>query len=270
MYVDATTTTSSSRMLKTDVYLCLVITINLRGEMFMAFTFYYKNIPYIQIDTITIIGEFNNYDELATPLTYEKGGWYVELDLPRGKHPYKYIINGVLRFNDPNATFYALAEDGEVWSITQVGDNRELIANQHLGTIQLTSHVLTNKKMDFKEEARYKNSFNLNIAAAVVACFEFNNINGIHTISAIWMNPQYHMHHISDHYIDVKEDDENNAADIWFWIDLQERDRIYPLGTWYIKLFVDGEFLIEDRFTLGKGGTYQATNKGILVNQGFE
>lgn len=236
----------------------------------MAITFFYKNTPYIQIETISIIGEFNDYDENATPLELVKSGWFVDIELPTGKYPYKFIINGVLRLNDPNASLYSSDRDGEIWSVVYVGINGELKPESDCGILHLTNHVISNKTMDLIEEVRHKNNFNIHMDSKVAAGFEFCNISGKHTITAIWVNSQYHMHHISDHYIDVNDGDENNAADVWFWIDLQEKEREYPLGTWYVKLFVDGGFLMEEKFTIGNGGTYQATNRGIFLNQGFD
>lgn len=236
----------------------------------MAIKFFYRNTPYIQIETISVVGAFNDYDEFKTPLLAVKGGWEANVDLEPGKHHYKFIVNGVLRLNDPNATLYVKDREGEVWSVAYVDFNREIETQKDHGMLQLTNFVITNKTMDLVEESRYKDHFNLNMDSTVVAGFEFSYIKGVHTITVVWVNSLYHIHHISDHYIEVKEGEEDDAADIWFWIDLKEKHREYPLGTWYVKLFVDGEFLVEDKFTIGRGGTYQATSKGIVVNQGID
>jgi len=30
---------------------------------------------------------------------------------------------------------------------------------------------------------------------------------------------------------------------LWFWMDLEDNTRNYPLGTWTMKFFIDGEFI---------------------------
>ncbi|PKM93487.1 MAG: hypothetical protein CVU84_15015 [Firmicutes bacterium HGW-Firmicutes-1] len=236
----------------------------------MASMFFYKNTPYLPINEISIIGAFNKFDPKATPLRKEKDGWYVEIDLAKGEHQYKFVINNVLRLNDPTASRYLPDEIGEVWSMADVNSKRELITSEAKEPFYLMNHVITNRKVDFIEEARYKNNLSLSMDKTVFAGFEFGAITGIHTITAIWFTPQLFMHHIADHVIEVMEGDENNAAEVWFWIDLEDKTREYPHGIWYVKLLADGEFVMEDKFSIGTGGTYVATNKGILVNRSFD
>lgn len=256
---------------KMDVFFCFEFIISFYKEnKFMSVAFYYANNPYIQIETISIIGAFNNYVEFETSLEAVKGGWEITLELTPGKHQYKFIINGVLRLNDPNASEYSVDQEGEVWSIVHVDNRGKLGKNINHGTLQLTDYIITKNKMNLVEEARYINNFNLNMDSTVFAGFEFSHILGIHTITVVWVNSLYQLHHISDHYIEVKEGDENDAVDVWFWIDLQEKEREYPQGTWYAKLLVNGAFVMEDKFTIGRGGTYRPTSTGILVNQSLD
>lgn len=232
--------------------------------------FYYKSTPYLHINEMSVvIGQFNNFDTKTTPMERRRDGWYVEIDLPKGEHSYKFVIDDILVLNDPNATLYLQDDEGEVWSIVEVDSKGEQVTGEYKGTVSLLDHVITNRTREVIEEARYKNSFNLNMDSTVVAGFELGNIRGIHTITAVWVTPLLYMHHISDHIIEVKEGDENDATDIWFWIDLKDKEREYPYGLWSIKLFINGDFVMEDRFNIGAGGTYQATPKGIFINQNF-
>ena len=45
---------------------------------------------------------------------------------------------------------------------------------------------------------------------------------------------------------------------MWFWMDLEDDTRKYPHGTWTMKLFIDGEFILEDEFNLLEANSYSS------------
>jgi 1,4-alpha-glucan branching enzyme len=48
-----------------------------------------------QASAVFLAGSFNDWSESATPMTHgENGVWYASLDLPPGRHEYKFIIDG--------------------------------------------------------------------------------------------------------------------------------------------------------------------------------
>jgi hypothetical protein len=66
--------------------------------------------------TVAVVGDFNNWDSQATPMTREERGgtWSVQLQLPAGRHVYAFIVNGANGSTqwvaDPTAPL--AAEDG--------------------------------------------------------------------------------------------------------------------------------------------------------------
>lgn len=45
--------------------------------------------------TVCVAGTFNGWNPAATPLTRRDGGtWEVTLDLPPGRHEYKFVVDG--------------------------------------------------------------------------------------------------------------------------------------------------------------------------------
>lgn len=66
--------------------------------------------------TVAVVGDFNNWDAQATPMTREARGatWSVQLRLPAGRHVYAFVINGANGSTqwvaDPTAPL--AAEDG--------------------------------------------------------------------------------------------------------------------------------------------------------------
>jgi 1,4-alpha-glucan branching enzyme len=61
----------------------------------------------IWADMIFLVGDFNNWDERATPLRQTETGWMVTLDLDAGKSfQYRYLHNTNEWHNDWNADGY--------------------------------------------------------------------------------------------------------------------------------------------------------------------
>lgn len=46
--------------------------------------------------TVSVVGDFNNWDSLATPMTRTPTGgtWSVAIQLPAGRHVYAFVVNG--------------------------------------------------------------------------------------------------------------------------------------------------------------------------------
>lgn len=58
-------------------------------------------------DTIHVVGDFNDWDERATPLRQTESGWLVTLELDAGKaYQYRYLFNGSEWHNDWQADAY--------------------------------------------------------------------------------------------------------------------------------------------------------------------
>ncbi|NTU83472.1 MAG: glycoside hydrolase family 13 [Chloroflexales bacterium] len=61
----------------------------------------------IWADTIHVVGDFNGWDERATPLRQTETGWMVTLELEAGRsYQYRYLLNGNEWHNDWNADRY--------------------------------------------------------------------------------------------------------------------------------------------------------------------
>lgn len=59
-------------------------------------------------DSIYVVGDFNGWDERATPLRQTESGWMVSLELEAGQsYQYRYLLNGSEWHNDWQADGYA-------------------------------------------------------------------------------------------------------------------------------------------------------------------
>jgi len=53
---------------------------------------------------VALVGEFNDWDAAATPMTRASGGaWHVALPLARGRHVYAFVVDGNAWVADPQA-----------------------------------------------------------------------------------------------------------------------------------------------------------------------
>jgi 1,4-alpha-glucan branching enzyme len=72
-------------------------------------------------DSIHVVGDFNGWDERATPLRQTERGWMITLELEAGRaYQFRYLLNGCEWQNDWQADAYAANQFG--------GDNSVVIA----------------------------------------------------------------------------------------------------------------------------------------------
>ena len=103
----------------------------------MEVNFQYEENNYLPIKTISVIGEFNNYDHNKGVMIKDNNKWTFKCDLQTGEHPYKFLINGELKLNDPSANVYLPDDNEELWSIVKINENDQRLYNN----TQYTTHI---------------------------------------------------------------------------------------------------------------------------------
>lgn len=53
--------------------------------------------------SVTIVGDFNDWDQQATPLVRHQGVWTAEVTLPPGRYAYAFLVDGQRWIADPDA-----------------------------------------------------------------------------------------------------------------------------------------------------------------------
>jgi 1,4-alpha-glucan branching enzyme len=72
----------------------------------------------VEADTVSVAGEFNGWDPAADPLKKVKGVWKLRKDLePDQEIQFRYVINGTIWINDPEADKYVPNDTGEENSV---------------------------------------------------------------------------------------------------------------------------------------------------------
>jgi S-formylglutathione hydrolase FrmB len=86
----------------------------------MKVQFHFKPDSEEGIESVHLVGSFNQWSTLATKMEHQVRGWEHTLDLPEGFYPYKYLINGKEWQHDPMAVRFEQNEVGSINSIAVV------------------------------------------------------------------------------------------------------------------------------------------------------
>ena len=220
----------------------------------MEVKFQYEENKHLPINTISVIGKFNDYDPNKGVMIKEDNKWIFKCDLQTGDHPYKFLINGELKLNDSTANIYLPDDNEELWSIVKINENDQRMYNNTQYTTHIENYNISSSVSEQKNIINKKN-FNITLDRKIVTRFQFTNVTGLHTVTTAWYTPTGDLFQVTENNLfmtpDVKE-----PIMLWFWIDLTDNTRKYPFGTWTMKFFIDGEFILEDQFKLLKNSLY--------------
>lgn len=69
----------------------------------------------VKVKSLTVVGDFNDWEEKATPLKKLKSGIYkTTVEIPhKGDYQFRYLINGHIWINDWAADYYLPGDQGE-------------------------------------------------------------------------------------------------------------------------------------------------------------
>ncbi|CEO05197.1 glycoside hydrolase [[Clostridium] sordellii] len=220
----------------------------------MEVNFQYEENNYLPIKTISVIGEFNNYDHNKGVMIKDNNKWTFKCDLQTGEHPYKFLINGELKLNDPSANVYLPDDNEELWSIVKINENDQRLYNNTQYTTHIEKYDIGSSVIE-QENIVNKKIFNMALDKKVVTRFQFTNVTGLHTVTTAWYTPVGELFQVTENNLFMPPNGKEPIM-LWFWIDLTDNTRKYPFGTWTMKFFIDGEFILEDQFKLSQNSSY--------------
>ena len=73
---------------------------------------------------VAVVGDFNDWDTSAAPLTASGGVWSRQVEVPVGRHDYAFVVDGAQWVRDPNAPQAPADEFGSGYSVVVVGESR--------------------------------------------------------------------------------------------------------------------------------------------------
>lgn len=223
----------------------------------------YEETLYLKVDSIAVIGSFNDYNANQGQMKKEDNKWFIDVFVRQGEHKYKFLLNEYIRINDSTANVYLPDEKDELWSVIIISKEDKRLFNNTQYTVNVENYNICNKLNDVVTLKNKKN-FNLSNDKKVVTRFEFTEVTGLHSVTAVWYSADGTLFDVSENILFTPEDEKVLPIIMWFWIDLNENNRLYPQGIWTMKLFIDGAFILEDNFIIGKTTTY--SSKGNVSN----
>lgn len=213
-----------------------------------------EDIPELSIRSVSVIGSFNNYNENTDVLRKEDGIWTTTVELGPGEHYYRFLINGEIRLNDPDANLYLPHREEELWSVILINDNGERLYNNEQHQVTIEEYAVSSTVTDAEIRVN-KKQFNLLTDKQIVVRFGFREITGLHTVTALWYDAGGQLCEIAENML-YAEDDPDDTVYLWFWTDIGDGTVRYPQGAWTMKLFIDGSCILEDRYQVSRSFTY--------------
>lgn len=213
-----------------------------------------QDIPELNINTVSVIGSFNHYDETAGMLQKEGETWTTDVELAPGEHYYRYLINHEIQLNDPAANLYLPHKDEQLWSVITINEKGERLYNNEQYALSIEEYAVSTTLTD-AEIGVNKKHFNLLMDKKIVVRLGFREITGLHTVTALWYDSRGQLREIAENMLYADENPEDTVY-LWFWTDLGEQGVEYPEGLWTMKLFIDGSYILEDQYQISRSFIY--------------
>lgn len=163
-------------------------------------------------------------------------GWKTELELPDGEYYYKFILNNGIRMNDPNAYSYAVGLNDEVWSVLKVVNGKNQKGNKIIP--KLNKFIINNGKKLLYPRNR-----------ACYVSFDLNGVCGVHSITALWYQPDGSLYHIEETTIETPINLLYTLKET-FWVDFEKDTHPFDFGTWMVEIYVDGVKSVREFFNV--------------------
>ena len=221
----------------------------------------YPEQPGMAVDTVSVIGSFNGYDAASGKMRLEENDWIYEAKLPAGEYYYKFLLNGEVLLNDPEANSYVprKEEETELWSYLKVNHVGERLYNNSKYAVNVADYQLS--AAISTEHGTEKHYFSSVLDKKVVARFGFDRVTGIHPVTVLWCDRAGTVREYTEQLLLPLGEGEEQAV-LWFWLDIEKQEPAE--GGWTVKLFIDGQFILEDNFQIGN--TFLYTRDGKLKN----
>ena len=154
---------------------------------------------------------------------------------------YKFIVNGMVRINDSNATGYKIVNGNEVYSVmsNSTCDKEWPVMKEVVVSDRICGKIINcvkKKNLNFKD--------NLKVAVGL----QVQNLKNVHSITFIWHQPDGRIYRVEERALDVPDYVGVVSADVWFWINFCEINGEFSDGVWCIEAFVDGRRCAMDYF----------------------
>ena len=172
------------------------------------------------IQTVSIVGNFNAWDKSTHQLTKNENGiWEIEIEFPKGQSLYKFVFNDEMTMNDPTANLYMPDENGEMMSVMLIDEESgKRLYNNEQYNLEVSAYSLNNYISERLEVVN--KSYFLDKDRKVVLGMGFKKITGIHAVTVAWYSPDGTLQRFAEGNLIQPEDKEE--AKLWFWLPLEQ------------------------------------------------
>lgn len=152
---------------------------------------------------------------------------------------YKFVINHIIRLNDPQAGAYAIDEHGETWSVP--GDVKAWVPKLQNYNI---SNVINAKENTLVKKATFVYDRPLDICVSV----DVHNVQGLHSLTFMCFQPDGRIYKIEECSIGRQGKLEDYR--VVFKNHIERMLGRVAEGMWAIQVYLDGNSMIKDYFVL--------------------
>jgi len=201
----------------------------------MLYKFFYL---FPEAKKVSLIGDFNNWQGDKNPMEMdEEGVWCTELKLKPAEYYYKFLIDDKFTMNDPTANMYLPydKEEEKLASVYIINEKGQHMQNTRTYKLHLENYLMSDKILNTFSEKDKKHFENKD--EKVLVHFNFTEVEGIHTLSIVWNNPEGKYYHYTEGIL--WQEKMTEPVDIWFWLDLKKQ---MTSGEWYFDIYLNGAF----------------------------
>ena len=201
---------------------------------------YIYNQEFYNIESVKMECFDNTNTFQSIPMKYDKAQHYWSCKLDTEIVRYKFVINDILRLNDPNAGSYMEDENWQVWSVTGEGNG---IAPK-FSYFNISDNMTRGITKAIKKAA-YMLQRPLDIYTGVGIC----HVKGLHSVTYICFQPDGSIYKLEESSIGQFEANEADYEIIF-------KTHISPLngraaeGMWSYQIYLDGKCVVKDYFSV--------------------
>lgn len=201
----------------------------------------YEEVEGLPIHTLSVVGDWNDWDPTADRLVKRKDGiWEGEVAFPPGKSLYKLAVNGELLLNDPTANLYVRHQETGEWMSVMDVDPETGRRRLNLEPYRLELSRIRLSRKTGEESGKLQRSFVLGRDDQAVLGLQFRAITGIHVVTVAWYTPSGELYRYAENALMQQQG--GQEVQLWFWLPLREE---LAAGRWGAKVFVNGMYVGE-------------------------
>ena len=174
------------------------------------------------------------------PLRLENGAWVGNTDIPSGKYVYKFIVNNELPLCDFKNNLFEWGPDKTLWSYLCI-DEKGILLGTEKRHVKVSYYSLS---ANAPQPSKYSPQDRISVS---LSC---ENVVGVHILTLAWYTPSGSLYEFSESAFCSDPHDMRKPISTLFWVNYHPDMRKHPREPWSIKLFLDGQLLLTDKFSI--------------------